>query len=431
MELHTMRVVTRRLIPFLGLLYMVAYIDRSNVGFAKLTLQSDLGLSEAAFFMGAGMFFIAYAIFEVPSNLILERVGARRWFARIAISWGLITVLTSLTWNESSFYVLRFLLGAAEAGFYPGVIYYLTKWFPGQYRARIFGLFIFANPVSFALGNPLLGWLSSLHGNLGLSGWQWIFIVTGVPAVLLGIATLLYLPDTPDKAKWLTAEQKQWINKRLDEEEGPRHDHSNPLSPLKSPRVWFFVAHFLMLVVAAYGLSFWLPTIVSGFGVGDVAIGFLTSIPYVCAALALWLLPRSADRRGEHFWHMGIPLAVAGVAMAASLLVESPVLRLALMSVAAAGILGPQPIFWALSSTLFTGIRAAATIAAINSVGNLGGWLGPLAIGAIVDSTGRVSSGLWIIAGAALLGGVAVVGTRRLVHQRDTTPPVTAPGTPT
>ncbi|MFE7245311.1 MFS transporter [Streptomyces sp. NPDC057580] len=413
-----MALVTRRLLPFLALLYLVAYIDRSNVGFAKLTLQSDLGLSETAFFMGSGMFFIAYAIFEVPSNLLLERVGARRWFARIMISWGIITVLTVFVHSETSFYLFRFLLGVTEAGFYPGVIYFLTKWYPNRHRARVFGLFIFANPVSFALGNPLLGLLSSLDGTLGLAGWQWIFLVTGLPAVALGVVTLVYLPEGPEKAKWLSDAQREWIRSELDREAGPRHDRGNPLAPLKSGRVWFFVLQFLMLIVAAYGLSFWLPTIVKGFGVSDTVTGLLTAIPYVCAAVALVVLPRSADRHRDYYWHMGLPLALAGVAMGLSLFVDSPVLRLALMSVAAAGILGPQPIFWSLSSQLFTGVRAASTVATINSVGNLGGWLGPLAIAYIVDSTHKTSSGLWVIVAAALIGGALVIQTRRIITRK-------------
>ncbi|MBU3866526.1 MFS transporter [Streptomyces sp. 4503] len=279
----------------------------------------------------------------------------------------------------------------------------------------MFGLFIFANPVSFALGNPLLGVLSNLDGTLGLAGWQWIFLATGIPAVILGAVTLVYLPEGPEKAKWLAPDQREWIKNELDREAGPRHDKHNPLAPLKSGRVWFFVAQFLLMVLAAYGLSFWMPTIVKGFGVTDTVTGLLTSIPYICAAVALFLLPRSADRHREYYWHMGLPPAIAGIAMGMSLLVDSPAIRLALMSVAAAGILGPQAIFWSLSSQMFTGIRAASAVATINSVGNLGGWLGPLAIGYIVDATHNTSSGLWVIVVAALLGGAVVVQTRRIV----------------
>ncbi|GAB3398980.1 MFS transporter [Schumannella luteola] len=419
MEKQVIRRVTRRIIPFLVLLYVVAYIDRSNVGFAKLTLQSELGLSNAAFFMGTGMFFIAYALFEVPSNAILTRVGARRWFSRILISWGAVTMLTSLATGELTFYLARFLLGATEAGFYAGILFYLTKWYPKRHRAWIYGLFIFANPLSFVVGNPILGALSGLDGVLGIHGWQWIFLVTGLPAVILGVVTLRFLTDSPDQAKWLPDDERSWLTEEIarDDESSPKT--SSILAPLRSGRVWFFVVQFLMIVVASYGLSFWLPTVVSGFGVSDAATGWLSAIPYVCGAAALYLIPRSADRRQEYFWHIAVPLVVAGVAMALSIIVHEPALRLAFMSVAAAGILGPQAVFWSLTSRLFNSAGSGTAIATVNSVGNLGGWLGPLAIGAIVDATGAATDGLWIIAGAAVVAAALVPGVAVLVRRLD------------
>lgn len=407
-ERRVIRLITLRLIPFVALLYVIAYVDRSNVGFAKLTLQEDLGISNAAFFMGSGMFFIAYAIFEVPSNIILVKVGARKWFTRILVSWGVVTVLTALMQGEATFYIFRFLLGVTEAGFYAGILFFLTQWFPKRHRAKIFGLFIFANPFSFIIGNPLLGLLSGLDGTLGLAGWQWIFIVTGIPAIILGFVTLWYLPDTPRAARWLPKADRVWLEAALAKDNEVGAHVSHPLAPLKSGRVWLFIVAFLMMVVAAYGLSFWLPTIVQQFGVPDGVTGFLTTIPYLCAAIALAWLPSRADRKGEHFWHMAIPLTIAGIAMASSLVVSDPAARLGLMAIAAAGILAPQAIFWSLSSRLFNGIGAATALAAINSVGNLGGWLGPLAIGGVVDQTGSTSSGLWIIAGAAIVGALLV-----------------------
>lgn len=419
MELRVIRTATLRLLPYLGLLYVVAYIDRSSVGFAKLTLQDDLGLSDTAFFMGAGAFFIAYAIFEVPSNLILERVGASRWFARIMLTWGLITILTAFVWNEQSFYALRFLLGAAEAGFYPGVIYFLTKWFPVRHRAKIFGYFIFANPISFAIGNPLLGWLSGLDGTYGLAGWQWIFIITGVPAVLLAVVTWFYLPDTPAHAKWLTQPQRDWITTELELENDANPDKHNPMSSLVSGKVWLCIAQFLMMIIAAYGLSYWLPTIVKEFGVSDTTTGFLTAIPYICAAAALFFLPRHADKKKEYWLHISVPMVIAGISMATSLFVEAPSIRLALMSIAAAGFLAPIPIFWAVTSRLFTGVTAAAALAMINSIGNLGGWLGPLGIGVVVDSTGSTTTGLWVIVIATFLGAILVLPVRHIVNKHE------------
>ncbi len=425
MESKVMKAVTWRLMPFLVLLYLVAYVDRSNVGFAKLTLQDELGLSNAAFTFGQVAFFVAYAVFEVPSNVYLERFGARRWFTRIMISWGLVTVLTMLVVNSWQFYLARFLLGVAEAGFYPGVLYYLTKWYPYRYRARVVGWFMMAQPLAFIIGNPFMGWLDGLHGTFGLDGWQWIFVATGAPAILLGFVTLWLLPDGPGSVRWLGSEARTWLTAELTREaEELGEDHGSPLRALRDRRVVWMSLFFLCYPIGAYGLSFWLPTIVDGFGgLSSTATGFVTAIPYVFVALGLWVVPKLADRSDSRYpWIAGMS-ALGAVGLAASALVDSHVLQIALMSLAALGIYSAQPVMWSLPSRFLTGVQAASGIAMINAVGNLGGGFGPMGIGAIVDRTGSPQSGLWFLVAAMAVAAVGTIGIRRVVERhRDLEP---------
>ncbi|MFI9076747.1 MFS transporter [Streptomyces sioyaensis] len=420
MERRVMRAMTWRLMPFLVLLYLVAYVDRSNVGFAKLTLQGDLGLSNLAFTLGQVSFFLAYAVFEVPSNLFLERFGARRWFTRILISWGLVTALTALVSTSWQFYGARFLLGAAEAGLYPGVLYYLTKWYPYRYRARMTGWFMMSTPLAFIIGNPALGVLDGLDGTLGLAGWQWIFVATGVPAVLLGFVTFLLLPDGPESARWLTDAEKGWLVGELAAEAttlsgGKR---AGALHVLRDKRVVAMSLFFLCFPLGAYGLSFWLPTIVDGFGhVSPTATGLVTAVPYVFVALGLYVVPKLADRSGSRYPWIAGTAAVGALALAATALVDNHVLQMALMSIAAAGIFAGQPVLWSLPSRFLTGVQAASGIAMINAVGNLGGGFGPMGIGVIVDHTGSAVTGLWFLVAAMAVAACATYGIKRLIER--------------
>ncbi|MGW6357376.1 MFS transporter [Streptomyces sp. NPDC055092] len=414
-----MKAVTRRLMPFLVLLYLVAYIDRSNVGFAKLTLQDQLGLSNAAFTFGQVAFFIAYAIFEVPSNIYLDRFGARRWFTRIMLSWGVVTVLTALVTTDWQFYAARFLLGVAEAGFYPGVLYYLTKWYPYRYRARMTGWFMMSAPLAFIIGNPVMGALDDLDGTFGLEGWQWIFIATGVPAIVLGFVTLRLLPDGPESVRWLASDERAWIAGELAAEAdalGERGDGS-PLRALRDKRVVLLSLFYLCFPLGAYGLSFWLPTIVDGFGgLSTTATGFITAIPYVFVAIGLYVVPKLADRSGTRYPWIAGTAALGALGLAASALTGNHVLQMAFISVAAMCIFAGQPVLWSLPSRFLTGIQAASGIAVINAVGNLGGGFGPMGIGVVVDRTGSAVGGLWFLVAAMVIAAVATPGIRRLIE---------------
>ncbi|WP_406348553.1 MFS transporter [Streptomyces sp. NBC_00144] len=419
-ETGTMKAVTWRLMPFLVLLYLVAYVDRSNIGFAKLTLQNELGLSNAAFTLGQVGFFVAYAIFEVPSNIFLERFGARRWFTRILISWGLVTALTALVSTGWQFYTARFLLGAAEAGFYPGVLYFLTKWYPYRYRARMTGWFMMSTPLAFIIGNPLMGALGGLDGVLGIKGWQWIFIATGVPAVLLGFLTLRVLPDGPERVGWLKDGEKKWIADELAVESSTLGGtHESPLRTLRDKRVVLMSLYFLCFPLGAYGLSFWLPTIVDGFGgLSGTAVGFVTAIPYVFVAIGLYVVPKLADRSGSRYPWIAGNAAVGAVGLAGSALVPAGdhVLQMAFISLAAMCIFAGQPVLWSLPSRFLTGVQAASGIAMINAVGNLGGGFGPMGIGVIVDRTGSAVAGLWFLVAAMMVAAVATYGIKRLIE---------------
>ncbi|MFH8734085.1 MULTISPECIES: MFS transporter [unclassified Streptomyces] len=414
-----MKAVTWRLMPFLVLLYLVAYIDRSNVGFAKLTLQDQLGLSNAAFTFGQVAFFIAYAIFEVPSNVYLDHFGARRWFTRIMLSWGVVTVLTALVTNDWQFYAARFLLGVAEAGFYPGVLYYLTKWYPYRYRARMTGWFMMSAPLAFIIGNPVMGALDDLDGTLGLEGWQWIFIATGVPAIVLGFVTLRLLPDGPEGVRWLAADEQAWIAGELAAEAGAlgERGHGSPLRALRDRRVLLLSLFYLCFPLGAYGLSFWLPTIVDGFGgLSTTATGFITAIPYVFVAIGLYVVPKLADRSGTRYPWIAGTAALGALGLAASALTGNHVLQMAFISLAAMCIFAGQPVLWSLPSRFLTGIQAASGIAVINAVGNLGGGFGPMGIGVVVDRTGSAVGGLWFLVAAMVIAAVATPGIRRLVE---------------
>ncbi len=402
--------ITWRIIPFVMMLYTVAYIDRSAVGFAQLHMGTDIGINAAAYGFGAGLFFLGYFLFEVPSNWILPKVGPRKWFARILITWGLITAAMAFANGPTSFYVLRFLLGVAEAGFYPGILYYITLWFPQRNRTRATGSFVMAAPLAFLIMSPLAGWLIGVNG-FGLVGWQWLFIVVGVTAVLLAIPTLLFLKDSPREAKWITEEEATWIDTELAKDKARYGlvDHSNPFKALLNKQVLIFALLFFPSTVGVYGLSYWLPQVIKNFGNSDAATGWLTAIPYVFAIIGIYLTSRWASRFAENWIPLATIFGIAALGVGLSALFPLPVAQLACLSLAAFGLYSIAGVFWALPTRFVVGATAAVGIAAINSFGNLGGFVGPYVVGLVVQSTGSTNNGMLFLAAVLLLGGIGTL----------------------
>ncbi|OXI65460.1 MFS transporter [Burkholderia sp. AU28863] len=403
-ERQLTRLLTRKLVPFLALIYVVAYVDRTVVGFAKLHMNAAIGLGDAAYGLGAGLFFIGYFLCEVPSNLALGRFGARVWFARILATWGVITMAMALVHGPTSFYVLRFLLGAAEAGLYPGILYFLTQWFPMRDRARVIGLLVLAQPLAGIVTGPLAGWLLSTHGWLGLSDWQTLFVVSGLPAVLLAWPTLRLLPESPAHARWLNDDERRWIARQLaaDRDAYRPDSHRNPLAALRDRRVLLLAALFLPFPLCIYGLSLWLPTIIHAFGAGDAITGLLSAVPYLFAVVGLLVVPRHSDRKRERYWHIVVVSAAAAVTMAASAWVRQPALQFMFICFTAFSLYSIQAVVWALPGEFLAGTSAAVGIAAINSLANLGGYVGPYGIGLIKASTGSLAAGLYFLAATLL-----------------------------
>ncbi|MEW2395312.1 MFS transporter [Streptomyces sp. NPDC046862] len=415
------RKVVRRIVPFLILCYVVSYLDRVNVGFAKLQMSDDLGFSEAAYGLGAGLFFIGYFLFEVPSNLMLQRVGARAWIARIMISWGLVSASFVFVTNEAMFYVLRFLLGAAEAGFYPGVILYCTYWFPSHRRARVIAMFMSAIPVAGIFGNPLSGWImDTFQGVRGWEGWQWMFLLEAIPALVIGVVTLFYLDNSVRAAKWLTDEEKAVVERAIAEDSAHQTVHGRVWDAFREPKVWLMCLIYFCFVMGQYALTFWMPTFVESTGIeGNLAIGVLSAVPFLAALVAMNLFGRSADRRRERRWHLIVPslMGAVGFSLAAGW-TGSTVLSLTALSFAAAGVLTCAPLFWSLPTAFLGGTAAAVGLAAINSVGNLAGFVGPYMIGALKDSTGSTSIPMYVLALSLVVGAAAVLTTDKNVVNR-------------
>jgi len=405
-ETRIIRTLTLRLIPFLILLYLVAFIDRSAVGFAKLHMNADLGISDMAYGFGAGLFFIGYFIFEVPSNLLLERYGARRWFARILITWGAITIGMAFVQGAHSFYAMRFLLGAAEAGFFPGVLYYITRWYPVRHRGKVLGFFILSQPIALMVTGPLSGALLGMDGIGGLHGWQWLFICIGVPAVLLAWPTLKLLPDAPKDARWLAEADRTWLLREMDKDRGEygQTEHANPLRALTDRRVLLLALLYLPSTLSTYGLSLWLPTIVHQFGGSDLTTGFISSIPYIFGIIGLLIMPRSSDRLNDRYGHLTLLFILGALGLCLSAWLQAPVLQLAALCLTAFSLFSITAIFWVLPGRFLTGVSAAAGIALINSFGNLGGYLGPFGIGALKEYTGTLASGLYFLSAVMLTG---------------------------
>jgi MFS transporter, ACS family, tartrate transporter len=401
--------VRRHLVVFLGALYFAAFIDRVNVGFAAQQMHRDLGFSASVYGFGAGIFFIGYCLFEIPSNLILHRVGARRWIGRIMISWALLAGAMAFVKGAASFYTLRFVLGVAEAGFFPGVIYYLTYWVPAAERARLVGTFMTAIPVSTALAGPISAAILGLDGRLRLAGWQWLFLTETVPSLLLGVVTLKTLPDTPADARWLTAEERNWLAARLDTEPAPRRAPrpANMLQALIQPRMLALSLCYFGADLGLYGIILWIPQIFTSAAVPLRAVGYVVAVPYAIAAAGMVYWCRRSDRARERVRHIAYASLVgfAGIAASAALR-GSPVLSVVAVTIGATGTLAMLPIFWTLPASLLRGAQAAGAIALINAIGNIGGFVGPFAIGRIRDATGSFTLGLLVVAAGILLTGV-------------------------
>jgi MFS transporter, ACS family, tartrate transporter len=411
LEQRTMDKVTWRLLPFLIVCYLIALLDRVNIGFANATMSTDLELSAAAFGGAAGIFFIGYFFFEVPSNLALNKIGARVWIARIMITWGLISAAQALVVGETSLNIVRLLLGAAEAGFLPGIIFFLTLWFPTAYRGRALGWFLIALPVSTVIGSPISGFILDMEGVAGLHGWQWMFLIEAIPALLMSFAVFYYLTDRPELATWLEADERKWLQDRLDAERVSR-ETSFKMGWLKSmlaPRVlalgilWFFA------IAPQWGLNFFLPQIVKDFGLTNVQAGFVTTIPYIVGAIGTVHWGRHSDKNRERKWHVVISFIALAVGLGIASITANPVVKIAAISIASWGLWSIPPVFYTLPTAFLSGAGAAAGIAAINSIGTLGGYFGPKIFGQLRDWSGTDSAGLIFLSSCAVIGAVMML----------------------
>ena len=403
--------VTWRLLPFLFLCYVAAYLDRVNVGFAKLQMLNDLKFSETVYGLGAGIFFIGYFLFEVPSNLLLHRYGARKWIARIMISWGVVSACMMLVKTPTSFYILRFLLGVAEAGFFPGIILYLTYWYPAARRAKVTSLFMTGIPMAGVIGGPLSGWIiTAFDGMNGLAGWKWLFILEAIPSIFLGLMVLLYLNDKISDASWLTAQEKAMLHRNIEADSANIEDHS-ALGAFRNGKVWILAAAYFGFIMGLYGVGFWLPSLIKASGVTSaVTIGWLVAIPYAAAVACMIWTSGHSDRTGERRWHIAVPALLGAVGLVASILVpQTPLWAIVTLTVATMGILTALAQFWCLPPAFLGGAAAAAGIAVINSVGNLAGFASPFIVGWIKDLTGSTNNGLLVIAASLVVGGAIVL----------------------
>ena len=412
MHKQTMRKVVTRLMPALLVLYVIAYLDRVNVTFAQDRLEEDLGFSGAVYGFGAGIFFVGYFLLEVPSNLALHRFGARKWMARIMITWGLISACTMFVQGPLSFYAVRFLLGIAEAGFFPGMILYLSYWYPARERARAVGVFMSAIAISYAIGAPISGGIMSLFGGVaGPEDWQWLFLIEAIPAIVAGILVFWKLPDGPQDAGWLEPEEKAWLAERLEGEEQQRlaRERHSLGDVLKDRRILVFALLYFTMVINVYGLSFWVGEIVDQInGIGDVTKGFVTAIPYTVAIIGMILIPRYSDRTGERKRVVAACLALAAVAFVASTVV-GPIAAVPALAVGLFFLLGVHGVFWTMPAALLSGAAAAAGIAMINSIGNLGGFVGPYLVGLVKDATGSTDGGLIVLAAILIVGSITAL----------------------
>lgn len=413
----TMKKVSARIIPYVFLLYIVAYLDRVNIGYASLTMNKALSISAEAFGLIAGIFFFGYFIFEVPSNIIMHRVGARIWIARILISWGIVVIITAWAQNITQMYILRFILGVAEAGFFPGIILYLTYWFPAKERAKAVAFFMTALAASSIVGSPVSTWILDHVNWGGMEGWRWMFILEGIPAVLLGFVTLGYLTDRPSDAHWLTAQEKSWLNGVLQKEhqEKMRQKQLTTAQVLANGRVWHLAFIYFTLVLGLYGLGFWLPQFLKALkaGFSNSEVGLIAMIPYIAAAIAMVWWARRSDRKGERRVHAAIPPIVGALGLIASVYVTDPISSVISYSVATLGIYSFFGPFWALPAMFLTEASAAVGIALINSVGNLGGFFGPFMIGYLNTMTHNNMAGVFFLSASLIVSSLLILALRK------------------
>lgn len=412
LDRSTLQRVAWRIIPFVCLLYVLNILDRTNVGFARLAMQDDLGLSKATFDLGFGMFYIGYIIFEVPSNFLLRRFGAKRWIARIMITWGLISAATMFAHDVTTFYALRILLGIAEAGFFPGIILYLSQWFPDRQRAKMTAFFMLAIGMANVIGNPVSGWIMDrMHGVADLHGWQWLFLLEGIPSLMVGISVLFYLDDEPGHAHWLSEEQRKWLVHRMQAEEMVRvQQHGGQhWESMFQTKVWLLIAIYFTVAVGSNAAGAYFPTLLRERfqQASNLQIGLLTALPHVCSILAMSLVSIHSDRTGERRWHLAISAMVAACGWSMVAIANSPWIALLGLCVAQAGMMCMLPVFWTLPSAFLSGAAAAGGIALVNSVANIGGFFGATILGQF---------GLWSMATILMIGGLlTAVFVRKLV----------------
>ncbi|MEO5321072.1 MFS transporter [Arthrobacter sp. CC3] len=416
-EKRTIRKITLRIIPFIFVLYIVNYIDRANIGYASLQMNAELGLTSQAFGLAAGLFFIGYFLFEVPSNVALAKFGARRWIARILVTWGILAVLMGFVQNDIQLYIIRFLLGVAEAGFFPGIIIYLSFWFRGKELATTIALFVASIPVSYIIASPLSTWIMHTISWADMSGWRWMFILEGLPAVILGVVCYFVPTERPKDAKWLTAKERDWITTELKNEQAAKKGTTLHLSiwkTLANPKVLYLGAIYFVYQVGSLGVGYWLPQIIKGLSgtLDTTQIGLIGMIPYVVATVAMIWWSRRSDRKNERKMHSYIPMGVAAVAMFLAAILESPFLVIASISIALAGLYAFKSPFWAVPSQFLSVATAGTAIAAINSIGNLGGFVGPFAQGMIIEATGSPTAGLYFFAGLLVVSTAMMVAIR-------------------
>jgi MFS transporter, ACS family, tartrate transporter len=416
----TLAKVSRRLIPFMLAMFCVSFLDRVNIGFAALTMRHDLGLTPQAYGLAAGILFVSYTAFEIPSNLILDRVGPRLWLARIMITWGVIAAAGALVFDRYSLYVMRFALGAAEAGFFPGLMLYISRWFPAPQRGRAIALFMVGSPLSVVVGAPASTALLSLGGGLGLAGWQWLFVVEGLPAVALGVVALYWLTDRPEEAQWLAAAQRAWLSETMAREQGAKRAKPGPGSALAvfthGPTLLLALSK-LCTLLAFFGVTLWLPQIIHSFGhITRLETGFLTSLPYACAAIGSILAGRSSDRSGRRGMYVALPAFAGALGFLGAALTATPWVAMSALCVAATGLWISNTLFWTLPTALLTGTPAAAGLALINSVGNFGGFFGAILTGWVRAATGSYAWALCILGGFLAVSGVLALTVARRIE---------------
>ncbi len=418
MRKRVMRKVAWRLSPFLGLLYFINYLDRTNIAFAAPHgMNEALGFTASTFGLASGLFFVGYLLLEVPSNLALHKFGARRWIARIMVSWGIIATIMTWVPNAGTMYVLRFLLGVAEAGFFPGIILYLTFWFPKRERARAVALFMLAVPLSSAIGSPLSAWLITTGHQVlgGLDGWRFMFLVEGLPAIIVGVICWFYLTDRPADAKWLDDDERAWLSREMDAEDAQtsKRYHVTLKQSLTQGRIWALAFVYFGIVYGLYAIGFFLPTIIAGFKKEfhtDFSVlqqGFIVAIPYVFGCFSMYFWAKHGDKTGERVWHVALPTIVGGIAIPIALYLSSPVAAMIAITICTMGICAALPTFWPLPTMFLSGAAAAAGVALINSVGNTAGFIGPYVTGWLADITGTQQAGMWVV-GLAMVAAGAV-----------------------